>query len=191
MKDENINALLEKYFEGTSSLQEENMLRHYFLFEDISEDLLPYKAIFQSFEKENKLIFDKFDESTIFKSKDSITLKNNSIWAIAASIIILFGSLFLMKSHKNQVIIPSQSELLIAQKYLTIGFESFDKAYTQSQKVLNKTQVLNHQTQKVEKMGIIYQNNIKNIANLNYIDRSLNQLQNISSIRKSKLKLIM
>ncbi len=47
-----MEQLLEKYFEGETSLKEESRLRDYFQHEDVPEALRPYQPLFQHLEEE-------------------------------------------------------------------------------------------------------------------------------------------
>ncbi|MEM9918242.1 MAG: hypothetical protein AAF990_09120 [Bacteroidota bacterium] len=49
-----ITALLEKYWEGNTSLEEEQQLRAYFNGADVAPELLPYQPLFQFFKEEKQ-----------------------------------------------------------------------------------------------------------------------------------------
>ncbi len=50
MESNKIERLLDAYFEGQTSLEEEKMLRNYFLGKNVSEHLIQYKPIFVGLE---------------------------------------------------------------------------------------------------------------------------------------------
>ncbi|MBP1678017.1 MAG: hypothetical protein H6Q20_2576 [Bacteroidetes bacterium] len=52
-----INELLQKYFNGETSLQEEEQLKLYFKSENISTEHEPYKVLFGVFESESKVTY--------------------------------------------------------------------------------------------------------------------------------------
>lgn len=52
--DKDIKSLLEKYFEGESSLREEKILRDYFSHNEVEESLRPYQPLFRFFQSERK-----------------------------------------------------------------------------------------------------------------------------------------
>lgn len=105
MKTENnIKHLLERYFEGETSREEEQILREYFLKESVDSEFLPYKALFASlgkltgnslllkdefldFEENNKIIETPFHTHKHTKNfyRMGITLAG-----VAASLILLF-----------------------------------------------------------------------------------------------------
>lgn len=77
---EDIDKLLEKYFEGNTSLEEESMLRNYFRQSDIDESHRVYAPLFNFFSSERK-------EAAIEKKKRKIPLY---VWlSVAASILLL------------------------------------------------------------------------------------------------------
>ncbi len=60
MKDINqINALLDKYLEGKTTLTEEKWLRDYFSQEEVPEELESFKAEFDYYEEQLQLIAEK------------------------------------------------------------------------------------------------------------------------------------
>lgn len=54
MELDKIELLIEKYFEGETNIAEENIIRDYFLSNDVPENLEPYKAIFGYFSDAKK-----------------------------------------------------------------------------------------------------------------------------------------
>lgn len=66
--NKNIKVLIEKYFAGESSLQEEKVLKDYFNAGDIAAEFAEYASIFQHFEieKEN-VLSDDFDAKLFAK----------------------------------------------------------------------------------------------------------------------------
>lgn len=68
----NIRKLLDKYWEGESSLQEETQLRDFFAGNDIPEDLKPFQSLFQLFqlEQDKKLNAD-FDKKLMQQLQSS------------------------------------------------------------------------------------------------------------------------
>ncbi|HFB99837.1 MAG TPA: pyruvate ferredoxin oxidoreductase, partial [Phaeodactylibacter sp.] len=56
MDYKNISQLLEKYWEGETSLQEENTLKQYFNQENVAQELQEYQPLFQFFKEEQDLV---------------------------------------------------------------------------------------------------------------------------------------
>lgn len=90
-----MNELLEKYWEGHTSLQEEQELREYFKSDRLAPEHEVYKAMFDSFKLENSRGVDDFDAFAKVKSTQKIdnTFKRRT-WtgiAVAASVSLLIA----------------------------------------------------------------------------------------------------
>jgi hypothetical protein len=85
MEFNKMEALLEKYFEGETSIAEENELKNYFSSLNIAPHLEQYKPLFEYFAEAKKGSFDK-DVPLISKKKKAAWL------SIAASIVVLLGA---------------------------------------------------------------------------------------------------
>jgi hypothetical protein len=80
-----VEILLEKYFEGTTSIDEEKQLKAYFTSQDVAPHLEHYRNLFGYFKTEKEIEFDK--KLPLQPSKQPKVK-----WiGIAASFIILFG----------------------------------------------------------------------------------------------------
>ena len=79
-----MEALLEKYFEGETSIAEENELKNYFSSSNVASHLEQYKPLFGYFvEAKNE----KFEKNISFISK-----KKKMAWlSIAATIVVMIG----------------------------------------------------------------------------------------------------
>ncbi len=99
-----ICELIEKYFTGETSLEEERILRGYFNGSNVDPRLNTYASLFRFFEKENAIVFEeakipKFEsvESKIKPPKFSIP-RGGFMWKIAATLAFLVvGSIFIFK----------------------------------------------------------------------------------------------
>lgn len=95
MDYKSINNLLERYFEGETSLEEERLLRTYFTEEKVDDRLMSYKSIFRYFDQESKKVStEPFDEELLEGGTTSrpILLKA-FVWysRVAAAIVIAIG----------------------------------------------------------------------------------------------------
>jgi hypothetical protein len=94
----NIRKLLDKYWEGESTLQEETQLRDFFTGKDVPEDLKPFQPLFQflHLEQDKKLNTD-FDKRLIqqLQSSDKPAAKVRTLsfylMRVAAAGLILFS----------------------------------------------------------------------------------------------------
>ena len=102
----NIDELIEKYFEGQTSAEDEAALRHFFTSDDIPENLAMYKPLFAYFDDEinktevanaNKKRFKKENEDRYENKNRKIqTSKRFVLWlsGAAACAAILVGIFF-------------------------------------------------------------------------------------------------
>ncbi len=83
MEFNNIESLLEKYFDGETSIAQEKQLTNYFSSDNVAQHLQQYKPMFKYFNEEKQITF-----------KQEIVLKSNKkiVWfSMAASVILLAG----------------------------------------------------------------------------------------------------
>ncbi|MDR0507742.1 MAG: hypothetical protein LBH32_13135 [Dysgonamonadaceae bacterium] len=94
MKNSDIKILIDKYFEGLTSLKEEQKLRDYFRRKNVSPELGMYVPMFQYFASERKAM-----EKPAIKVKK--VLLRRSSFAAAACLLLLIGlRLFFNNSGK-------------------------------------------------------------------------------------------
>jgi len=99
-----IQKLLEKYFEGKTSLGEEAELRACFREEKVPKELEPYQSLFRFFEEEKKRqLGSGFDDQLLqqLKKKDKpVKIRNLFPQAIriAAAIAVLIGAFFIYQT---------------------------------------------------------------------------------------------
>ena len=117
----NIEELLERYFEGRTSVEEEAMLKRFFLLGDIPENLMMYKPLFEYFEdeiKNNKKgltsempeIYDEF--KPVYSSKPAYISKKFTLWlsGAAACAVLLTGLFF---SERQQQKCPGEGNYVM------------------------------------------------------------------------------
>ena len=79
-----IEKLLQKYFDGETSTNDEKELRIYFLTENVAEHLMQYKVMFAYYRKEQDLSYNK----TFIKNSNN----TKNIWlSVAASVALVLG----------------------------------------------------------------------------------------------------
>ena len=84
-----IELILEKYFEGQTSLKEEEMLRKYFQNDDIPEHLINYKPVFNFFTEERKA--KELENEKTKAGRKNRTLFLSVCGGIAASILLFLS----------------------------------------------------------------------------------------------------
>lgn len=84
MEFDRMEALLEKYFEGETSIAEENELKEYFSSSNVAPDFEQYRPLFGYFTEARE---QKFTNNVSLISK-----KPKALWlSIAASVVVLIG----------------------------------------------------------------------------------------------------
>jgi len=88
-----MNELLEKYWEGNTSLQEEQQLKDYFKSDQVAPAHQVYRGLFHSFELEKSIEVDGFDAFAKVKTTQHHNKRfNRKTWtgiAVAASVSIM------------------------------------------------------------------------------------------------------
>jgi len=110
MEPDKIEDILEKYFEGETSVAEENQLREYFSSSNVAQHLEQYKPMFGYF-SQTKEQMSTHEIPLLPKSRDK---KRNVAWlSIAASAVVLLGigTYFFVSEQKETTAVASQTEL--------------------------------------------------------------------------------
>lgn len=117
-----IENILEKYFQGETSIAEENELKEYFSSLNVAQHLKQYQPIFGYFSQVKE---QKSTQEIPLKTK-----KRNVAWlSIAASVVVLLGiGAFYYVSEKNTTPVVAQSELGT--------YDNPEKAFAETQKAL-------------------------------------------------------
>lgn len=179
MNSQQIEKLLEKYFNGDTSLDEEKQLREFFAKENIPKHLLSLKAQFEYFSEEKKKnVLDDFFEKKVLETIDdertfSIKRKRRNyiyiISGVAAGILIIV-SLFIQfnsvtKKFENTFNDPqlayaeTQKALLFVSEKLNIGIQPVSQAATRFDKgvgELSKISNINTSIKELNKLSKFY-----------------------------------
>lgn len=119
MEFNKIEILIEKYFQGETSIAEEKELRSYFSSPDVAPHLEQYKAMFGYFTEARQ---QKFTQAIPQQTK-----KQKVMWlSIAASIVVLFGMVTFFMINTNETV--TQNELG--------SYDSPEQAFAETQKAL-------------------------------------------------------
>ena len=100
-----IENILEKYFQGETTIAEEKQLKEYFSSPDVAQHLEQYKPMFG--------YFSQVKEQKSTQELPLQTKKRNVAWlSIAASFVVLLGiGTYFFVSEKNAAPVVAQSEL--------------------------------------------------------------------------------
>lgn len=107
MNHAEIKHLLEKYFDGNTSLAEEEALRKYFLSSEVADDLLQYKPIFAYFAKEQYR--DEEESIVVLPAHRRTTYRSivlRIVGSVAACAAIILGIFFFSYNEQQ----PAESE---------------------------------------------------------------------------------
>ena len=118
MESNLVEQLVEKYFQGETSIAEEKLLKAYFSSNDVVPHLAKYQALFGYFETQKET---QFEQKLILQPRKQFYVK----WiGIAASFVVLFGL-------STFYFYPTQP------KSVELGtFENPEEAYFETQKAL-------------------------------------------------------
>jgi hypothetical protein len=117
-----IEELIEKYFQGETTLVEEKQLKQYFSTETVAAHLEHYKPLFNYLTVNDKELFNK--ELSLPSKK-----RFSAAWIAIAASLVFFGVLFAYLNYK-----PSPAP---AQVVSDLGsFDSPEEAFEETQKAL-------------------------------------------------------
>lgn len=180
-----IRVLLEKYYNGDSTLEEESLLRNYFLSESVDQQFAADKDIFLYQDQEtqyNEHIPDISDElwNELQNNSAHKTKSNNKIayfyLRIAASVIIILGSFFLIK---NQVF-NKDTEIQFTDTY-----DNPELAYQQTKEtLLYVSAMLNTGKEHLEPLKKI-EEGTQPLSKLTSFNKGLNELKPIKKYSKA------
>ena len=117
MEYNEIKNLLEKYFDGSTSVQEENDLKFYFSRNYVHQDFSKYQDVFNYYQSEEKLVT---NQEFLLKNK-----AKNKIWFSIAASLLLIASLSTLLYNKK---IARQNEGLGTYQNPEIAFKETQKA---------------------------------------------------------------
>jgi hypothetical protein len=123
MELDNIEKLLEKYFEATTTVAEEETLRTYFSQESVATHLEQYAPMFQYFSNAKK---ERFTKQVPLKPR-----KRLYGWISAAAAVIICAGLFFNQPEGSLESEFTQEEIASAQAALALLGDNFSKGTQQ------------------------------------------------------------
>ncbi|NQX80992.1 MAG: hypothetical protein HRT66_03215 [Flavobacteriaceae bacterium] len=126
-----IEELLEKYFEATTTLQEEGELREYFSSDDVASHLLSYKSMFGCFTSDlEKKISSKLLVKSMGREKRSGRFRFVAVAASLALVVSLFSSKYIVeKRQAGQAYEDTQRALSMISTELNKGNVAMSQLY--------------------------------------------------------------
>jgi hypothetical protein len=162
MDYKNIEALLEKYWNAETSLEEEQQLHEFFRGSDVPEHLKEAAVLFRYFDEEkNKSIADPTFDKTVTKQLQHrhggkvIEMKNVfQIARIAAGILVIVAAVYLIGQEVRK---SSSSEIADTESDPQLAFEETKKAllmiskgFHKAEKEASKINLINEAEQKIQ-----------------------------------------
>jgi hypothetical protein len=182
MNSEEIKRLLEKYYEGDSTSQEELLLKKFFSEEDVPGDLNDEKEIFMYYRQSSQIpepsadFEDRIVSAINAEDGDIVRIKRRRLYVtlsgIAAGLLILAGSYFFFTGRSEPRDTYSDPEL----------------AYAETMKILyNVSARLNHGTQALGKISLLQDETQKSLLTINrsasVITEKMKPLINLSKVK--------
>jgi hypothetical protein len=134
-----IKELLDKYFEGETSLEEENRLRTYFTQENIPKALRPYQPLFQFFVAEREITLGKDFDRQLLEKIDAKTrpepmIRRLNTWVVrVAALVALAVGLWMIYPETPK---PEEVAAIDWSKYEP---KTVEEAYAITRKALLRT----------------------------------------------------
>ena len=158
-----MKALIEKYFEGETSLEEEARLRDYFNSgQEVPDDLREFQPLFQHFSTEREQVLsDDFDE-VLFQKMDTTETKvvqmrtwpRQLLRVAAVGTVLVVAMIFLQKTNTTQAQQASIDWSKYEIKDEKVAYEETVKALKLLSSKLNKgTKKASDEMRQMEKVG--------------------------------------
>jgi hypothetical protein len=180
MDKKRIEKLIEKFYDGNTTIGEERLLENFFSQRDIPASMKAERDIFTFYtsSRNEDLPDDRLKQKIIqaIKSEGGDLSGNRRrmilmVSSIAASILILIGSFFLF-------IFPSGPGLAFSRYKDT--FDNPELAYIETQKtLLYVSEILNDGTRELNKLSK-FEKGTKELKNLKLVDKGTSQMETIS-----------
>lgn len=122
MELDNIEKLLEKYFEATATVAEEETLRDYFSKDDVAAHLEQYAPMFQYFSNAKE---ERFTKQLPLKPR-----RNFYKWASVAAVAVLAFGIYFGNDYREKQIADQEKALLAynqTKKAFALLAENFNK----------------------------------------------------------------
>ncbi|MBA3985587.1 MAG: hypothetical protein H0X63_03205 [Flavobacteriales bacterium] len=115
MELQKLERLLDKYFDGDTSLEEEQVLHIYFKSDKVAEHLEVYRDMFAYFSeaKKDKLAVPISLEN---KTKSPVVSTWNSWYSIAALLIVAAGVTFFLEQNNSRITAEQQEAMAAYEK---------------------------------------------------------------------------
>ncbi len=193
MNTTEIKILLDKYYEGETSMDEDKILKEYFTGSQVDDSLLEHLPVFTFFKTESKIksgvdledkILEKLDEATIIPF-----YKNKTFWTyfagIAATLLFLFTFIFetqfnLKTDDQLAGTSYSKQDARLAYDQTRIALAYISGKYSEATKPLNEVSKFGKSTIAVSEMAKMSTEMDKINSNVNKMGSSVDKLNKLS-----------
>ncbi|GAB5472758.1 MAG: hypothetical protein Mars2KO_08570 [Maribacter sp.] len=126
MELDNIEQLVEKYFEATTTVAEEEILRQYFAQENVAPHLEQYAPMFNYFSNAKE---ERFTKTLPLTTNTVVSRARYFKWASVAAVVLLFGVYFGKSYQEQRAEEKAKAEYAYQQtkKALSLLAENFNK----------------------------------------------------------------
>lgn len=193
MNTETILLIIDKYFEGETTLSEERQIREFFKTEKtLPEDIAPLKEYFLSLDTFSKAApSDDFDKKLMERIKyeehqkklnRSFKIRMFTTSGIAAAFILLIG---LQQFNKPTGIKSTVDDPMVAMQIVTNAFAEVNK---NMEKGVTNFSYLNNATEATQTLSKIQKLNegVEQAAKVHYFNKGYKAFQRINEIPKSE-----
>jgi hypothetical protein len=192
MNTEMILSLIDKYFEGNTSLQEENQIRDFFLAGvSIPEEIAPLKEYFLSIDKfSNTLPSDNLEEKILAridqeekkrKLNRSFNIRMYITSGIAAAFILLIG---FQQTIKPTGMKSTVEDPMLAMQIVTSAFAEVNKNMGKGMTNFQYLNQVSKATEPVSKIQML-NSSMEKAAKVHYFNKGYKAFQNMHEIPNS------
>ncbi len=101
--DPDVDKLLDKYWDGNSSIDEEIFLKNYFNSAFVHEKHQSFTPLFQYYSDQAKITFPEEKKNNVFNINKTFSFSiKRTIFAVAAVSLLVLGSMFVLKTIKPE-----------------------------------------------------------------------------------------
>ena len=113
---DDVDVILEKYWNGETSVQEENVLKAYFKSGKVSDNHLAFADLFSFFDEQAQITFDdsrsKDDKKDSPKTGQIISIFYKKwVYAAAAASVLIIASVFVIKNFNTETTQPTYTSV--------------------------------------------------------------------------------
>ena len=106
MNELEVRKILDKYWDGETSLEEEHALSEYFARHDVADDLAQFAPLFTFFTQERSISMPSEIKAPIPQVKQTTVVRKISWWrAVAAAVVLALGIFFIRQQMMPEDVI--------------------------------------------------------------------------------------